>query len=63
MRRQQRAKGHHLKHERRRRYRALQSEVLTVQRQAAGTRGEVVGLRSGRWNRNCRPEPVAPESE
>ena len=63
MRRQQRAKGHHLKHERRRRYRALRSEVRTVQRQAVGTRAEVVVLRSGRWNRKCRPEPVAPESE
>jgi len=29
--------GHHLKHERRRRYAALRSEVLTVQRQAAVT--------------------------
>ena len=39
MRGQQRAKGHHLKHERRRRYRALRSEVLTVQRHNDKRRG------------------------
>jgi hypothetical protein len=44
MRGQQRAKGHHLKRERRRRYAALRSEVLTVQRQADKRRGREAKL-------------------
>jgi hypothetical protein len=51
-RRQQRAKGHHLKHERRRRYAALRSEVLTV----ATTSG-------GDARRSCRIEVRSVEQE